>query len=400
MPSNYVTYSSRAAALLIAIGLSSGCSREGDGATTSGAGAPPAKPAAEAQKGGSAPAPGGRTSPSITLAATDLATIEPSTIEDGVGLTGDLRPIETIDVRSRIEGDLTNVYVREGQQVTTGQLLARFEAIEQESTQKSAEADRASAKADLANMQWTLEQDAQLFKAGAIAERDYKNAQQAVTSSQARLAAAESRLSAALNQARDTRILAPAAGIIDKRLVEGGVHLAKGAPMFTIVRNGTLELAAAVPARQAGSVRVGQVVHFTADARRFDGKVARVSPTVDPSTRAVTVYVEIPNPGGTIRGGTFATGRVVSRTLTNVLTVPTGALKQSADDGKPFVYRVSGKTIEVAPIQIGAVDERAGIAQVTEGLQAGDRVIVGNVGTLGKGMTATIAGEEKSKKKP
>ncbi len=339
-----------------------------------------------------------RTGPSITLAATDVATIVPGTIEDGTPLTGDLRPSETIDVRARIEGDLTNVYAREGEQVAGGQVLARFESTEQESGQKSAEADRAAARADLANAQWTLEQDASLFKAGAIAEREYKNAQQAVASSSARLAATDSRLRATSNQARDTRVVAPAAGIIDKRLVEGGVHVAKGAPLFTIVRNGTLELAAAVPARQAGSVRVGQVVHFVADARSFDGRVARISPTVDPATRAVTVYIQIPNPGGTLRGGTFATGRVVSRLLTGVLTVPTSALRQSAEDGKPFVYRIDGKTINVAPVQLGAVDERQGLAQVAEGLQAGDRVIVGNVGTLGRGMQAVVAGQEKGRR--
>jgi RND family efflux transporter MFP subunit len=164
--------------------------------------------------------------------------------------------------------------------------------------------------------------------------------------------------------------------------------------MFTIVRNGILELAAAIPARQSNTLRAGQVVHFIADGRRLDGQVARVNPTIDPATRAVTVYVQVPNPGGTIRGGTFATGRVVSRTLNNVLGVPTAALRQSQDDGKPFVYRVDGRTINIAPVQLGAVDERLGIAQVTDGLQAGERVIVGNVGTLGRGMQVTIAGQE------
>ncbi|MEP7000445.1 MAG: efflux RND transporter periplasmic adaptor subunit [bacterium] len=364
-----------------------------------------ATPASAAAQSGTAPkagapgAAGSRPVPSITLAATDVATIAPGTIEDGTALTGDLRPIETIDVRARIDGDLTTVYAREGQQVAAGQLLARFESSEQESSQKSAEADLAAARTDLANAQWTLEQDASLFKAGAIAERDYKNAQQAVASSGARMAATEARMRAMSNQSRDTRVLAPASGIIDKRMVEGGVHVAKGAPLFSIVRNGTLELAAAIPARQAGTVRVGQIVHFVADARHFDGRVARVSPTVDPSTRAVTVYIEIPNPGGTLRGGTFATGRVVNRTLVNVLTVPTGALRQAAEDGKPFVYRIDGKTVNVARVQLGAVDERQGVAQVTDGLQSGDRVIVGNVGTLGRGMQATIAGEERGAKK-
>src|SRR5260221_3525434 len=162
---------------------------------------------------------GVRATPSITLASSDIAVIAPTTIEDGVALTGDLRPIETIDVRARIEGDLTAVLFREGQQVSAGQVLARFEASEQESAQKSAEADRTAASADLANAQWTYEQDASLYKAGAIAQRDFKNAEQAVAAARARLAAADARLRATSNQSRDTRVIAPASGVINKRLL-------------------------------------------------------------------------------------------------------------------------------------------------------------------------------------
>jgi RND family efflux transporter MFP subunit len=375
--------------VLLACIAASACSTDAKGSTASGA------PPGAGSAGGSA---AGRIAPSITLAPTDVATVTTTTIEDGVALTGDLNPIETVDVRARLEGDLVGVYVREGEQVGAGQVLARFEASEQESGRKSAEADRIAAQSDLANAEWTLEQNAQLLKAGAIAQQVYKNSQQAVATARARVAAAEARLNATGNQARDTRVVAPSSGIVSKRMVEPGEHLAKGAAMFTIVRNGTLELAAAVPARQSTALRTGQVVHFVADGRRLDGRVARVNPTIDPATRAVTVYVQVPNPGGTIRGGTFATGRVVSRTLNNVLGVPTSALRQSPDNGRPFVYRVDGKTINVAPIQIGAVDERLGIAQVTDGLQAGERVIVGNVGTLGRGMQVTIAGEEQKAK--
>ena len=388
---------------LALLSLAAACSKDAaaDAASDPKRAGASGQPAAGAAAGGARQSgPGGagaagRPSPSITLAPTDVATVGPTTIEDGVALTGDLRPSETIDVRSRIEGDLTEVYVREGQEVAAGQLLARFESSIQESSRASAEADRAAANAELTNAQWTLEQNESLFKEGAIAERDLKVSQQGVVAARARVAAADARLRASGNEARDTRVLAPASGVIEKRLVDGGVHLSRGAPMFTLVRSGTLELAAAVPARQAAPVRVGQVVHFVADARRFDGRVARVSPTIDPTTRAVTVYVQVPNPGNALRGGTFATGRVVSRTLTNVLGVPTAALRQSQDNGQPFAYRIDGKTLQVATLQIGAVDEQSGVAQVTDGLQAGDRVVVGNVGTLGRGMQVTIAGAEK-----
>jgi RND family efflux transporter MFP subunit len=401
MPPN--SLSLRTVSLTLALlSLAAACSKDASGSAAGGdsarggtaaqQGRPAGGGAGAARGAGGA---GGRSAPSITLAATDVATVAPTTIEDGVALTGDLHPLETIDVRSRIEGDLTAVYVREGETVRAGQLLASFEASTQESSRASAEADRVAANAELANAQWTLEQNESLFKAGAIAERDLKTSQQAVTTARARLAAAVARLRASGNEARDTRVVAPASGVVEKRLVDGGVHLARGAPMFTIVRSGTLELAAAVPARQASVVRTGQVVHFIADGRRFDGKVARVSPTIDPATRSVTVYVQIPNPGNTLRGGTFATGRVVSRTLTNALAIPAGALRQGQEDGKPFVYRIDGKTLNVAPVEVGVVDEQQGIAQVTDGLHAGDKIVVGNVGTLGRGMQVTIAGAER-----
>ena len=378
------SYRTTCAALLALLSVGAvACGTNTAGDKTGAAGTPAGKP------------DGSRPQPSITLAATDVAVVAPVTIEDGVALTGDLNPIETVDVHARIEGDLVGVYLREGQQVSAGQVLARFEASEQESAQKSADADRVAAQSDLSNAQWTLEQNAQLLKAGAIAQQAYKNSEQAVASARARLAAAEARLRAMDNQERDTRVVAPTTGIVNKRLVEGGEHVAKGAALFTIVRNNVLELAASVPARQSTALRVGQVVHFVADGRRFDGQVARLSPTIDPATRALTVYVQIPNPGGVLRGGTFATGRVVSRTLANVLAVPAGALRQSPDDGKAFVYRIDGRTINVAPVQLGAVDDKLGLVQVTDGLQAGDRVVVGNVGALGRGMQVTIAGQDK-----
>jgi RND family efflux transporter MFP subunit len=338
---------------------------------------------------------GGRPAPTITLAASDVAAVGRSTIEESVQISGDLRPIETVIVRARLEGDLQGVYVREGQPVGAGQMLAQFEASEEESNRVSAVADREAARSDLTNAQWNLEQSESLFKAGAIAEQQLKAAQQTATAARARLAAAEARVRASSSTVRDTRVAAPTAGVIEKRFVQPGEHVARGANMFTLVRSTVLELAAAVAARQANDVRVGQVVHFTADGRRFDGQVARVSPTIDPTTRAATVYVQIPNSTNVLRGGTFATGRVVTRTLGEVVAVPSAAIRQPQAGGRPFVYRIAGRVIDVAPVSLGATDDARGLVQVVEGLNAGDRVVVGNVGALGRGMQVIIAGDER-----
>ncbi len=343
---------------------------------------------------GAAGARGGRGAAILTLAATDVTTVQPTTIEDVTAISGDLHPIETVSVRSRLEGDLDAVLVREGEVVQTGKLLARFQSSEQESAQRSAEADRAAAKSDLANAQWNAEQSAQLFKAGAISQRDDMAAQQALVSAQARVAAADARLRSTALAVRDTRVVSPTAGVVDKRLVENGEHVARGATMFSLVRNDVLELVAAMPSREATTVRTGQDVRFIADAKAFTGHVARISPTIDPVTRAVTVYVQIPNASGALRGGTFATGQVITNTIRNVLAVPRDAVHQSqAGEGK-FVYRIAGRAIDVAPVKTGVVDEHLGVVEVVDGLNAGDRIVSGNVGSLGRGMQVTIVGED------
>jgi RND family efflux transporter MFP subunit len=218
-----------------------------------------------------------------------------------------------------------------------------------------------------------------------------------VVAARARLAAAEARQRSTSSSLGDTRVLAPTTGVVERRLVENDEHVARGASMFTVVRNDVLELAAAVPSRLAGDVRVGQRAHFVAEGRPLDGRVARVSPTVDPTTRAVTVYVQVPNAGGAIKGNTFATGRVVGRTIADALLVPTPALRQGADSAaRPYVYRIAGDRVVRAPVEVGVVDEARAVAQILDGLQEGDRVVVGNVGTLGEGMKVQVVGEKKN----
>ncbi len=186
-------------------------------------------------------------------------------------------------MRARLEGDLQSVLVREGDRVSQGQLLARFESTQEESDKASAAADRASAVSALATARWNAEQSQELFQAGAISEQANRAAQQDVIAADARLAAADARLRSTGRQESDTRVLAPTAGVVGQRMVERGEHVARGAAMFTVVRNDQLELRADVPARVANDIRPGQAVRFVADGQLLDGRVARVSPIVNPA---------------------------------------------------------------------------------------------------------------------
>lgn len=353
-------------------------------AAPAASGAPGAAPAA-ARPGGS-----------VVLSGADIHTVTPGLIEVGVAISGGLRPIETLVIRARLEGDVIEVAVREGDRVAQGALLARFESTEQEAALQSAEADKVAAETEAKTAAWNFEQTRDLFQAGAIPEREYRAAEQVATNAAARLAASEARLRAAALVARDTRVTAPVAGTIERRVIERGVRALRGSELFTLVRTDVLELTAAVPARLADDVRPGQSVRFTADARAIEGRVARVSPTIDPASQSVTVYVQVPNADGALKGNTFATGQIIERALDGQLLVPQSAIRQPAAGATsgPFVWRVAGGALERASVKLGVVDESRGIVQVLEGLAAGDQVVVGNVGMLGAGMQVQLIGGE------
>jgi membrane fusion protein (multidrug efflux system) len=355
----------------------------GDGASRSGGANGPGMP------GG-----GGRGPSVVTLAATDVSTVRRGIVEDAVAVTGNLQPVERIEVRARVEGEVEGVLVREGERVSAGQALARFEANQQVSALASAEADRTAARTDVSAAEWNLDQTRELFKEGAVPERDVRAGEQTLASARARLAAAEQRHRTATEAMRDTRVVAPANATVERRLVANGEHVNRGASLFTLVRTGTLELTGAVPAREANQVKPGQTVRFNADGRLFNGAVARVSPTIDPTSRSVAVYIQIPNADGSLKGGTFASGRIVSRMATNALIVPTTAIKQEAGTGEPYVNLISGDMIERRPIQLGLIDEQMGIAEVTQGLEEGDRIVTGTVGTIQRNAKVQIVGGE------
>jgi hypothetical protein len=64
-------------------------------------------------------------------------------------------------------------------------------------------------------------------------------------------------------------------------------------------------------------------------------------------------------------------------------------------DGKPFVYRIAGGELEQVPVTVGVIDEARSLVEIKDGVQVGDQVVVGNVGTLGRGMKAQVIGNER-----
>jgi hypothetical protein len=83
---------------------------------------------------------------------------------------------------------------------------------------------------------------------------------------------------------------------------------------------------------------------------------------------------------------------VVSRTVENVLAIPRDAVHYAADGQSQYAYRIVNDAIEFATLKLGVTDDRLGLVEVVDGLKAGDRIITGNVGNVGRGMKVSIAG--------
>src|SRR5690606_2853960 len=199
----------------------------------------------------------------------------------------------------------------------------------------------------------------------------------AADAANSQLANARAQLAAAEKALDATLVTAPFSGIVSDRSVNAGDVVTPGTALYTIVEPSTMRYEASVPAEQLGDVRVGAPVRFQVSGypeRTFDGRITRVNPVADPSTRRVRLLVSVSNSGGQLVGGLFAEGRVASRSV-EALVVPDAAIDQRGV--MPVVYRVDGGKVERVPVTLGLRDQQTERVQIEGGVAAGDTPLTG-----------------------
>ena len=299
----------------------------------------------------------------------------------GVPVSGTLQPSVEVRIASPIPEVVEQVFVKEGQAVQRGQVLARFRTSAVEPAALSAEAQRRKAEADYQRMQ-------NLYREGAVSEQDVESAEVALRAAQANEAGARKRLD-------EATVRAPVSGAISKRAVDSGDRVKDGDLLFQLVDTRELEFEATVPSEYVSAVRIGAPVLLavTGVDSGLTGRVARVNATVDEATRQVKVYLTVSNHAGRLVGGLFATGRIVLRDVKNAVAVPRAAVR-TGSDGKAYVLIVEGGKIARRDVTVGATDEQASLVEIKTGLKGGETVIVGPANGLDAGDPATIAGGE------
>jgi RND family efflux transporter MFP subunit len=190
-------------------------------------------------------------------------------------------------------------------------------------------------------------------------------------------------------QVRDTQIRAPFDGYVQQRFVNLGQFVkasaATAVPVISVVRVDPLKVTSEIPEKMAPWIHLGEVVELHVDAypdKTITGKVSRISPAVNPASRAFPFEALVPNADAALKPGTFARVHITSGKIDNVVTVPYAAIQYRYGVNRVFV--VDGDKLEARELKVG---ERLGDRiEVLSGVDPGALVAVTEPDKLADGM--------------
>lgn len=389
-----------------------------------------------------------------TIPVVDVRQAQLGTLAGIVTYSGTTAPVQEVSLRSQTEGQLLSLSVDVGDSIRAGQVLVRIDDDLLQTAVSEAEAELAArqflvteAEAQVADAEAQVEQaraayeqaqaDAQRFQSlseqGATpqqqaeqsvtamrtAEQALRSAQEQVRTRQQAIAAAERRVvsqQAILNQTRErlsfATVDAPLTGVVLERLAEPGDLIQSGQEILSVGDMSQVHVMVMVSDRDRSQLRVGQPATVEIDAlpqQSFSGRISRISPVADESTRLIPVEITLNNRDRRISSGLLArvnfstAGRsavVIPETALGLLAAnaeggagsssnkETGAIASDADEATLFVVSNTDEQaeVEVRRVRLGA--RANGQVEVVSGLQPDERYVVrSSSGTLQPGQT-------------
>src|SRR3954452_10844101 len=345
-----------------------------------------------------------------------------------VDVVGTLAAVDEVTISSEADGKVSKILADLGDRVTAGQMLVQLDNEKQQYTYAQQQAalartlaqygapdsehlpeledtpDARRANADLVQATQAYDRASELSKRTLISQQALDDAKAALQSKRAiynsaiqnaknlraSIQASEATMKLAARQLRDTEIRAPFVGFVQKRLVNMGELVKTQMPIMAIVRLDPLKVTAEIPEKMAPSITTGQTVDLKVDAyqdRPFAGKMSRISPAVNSSTRAFPFEALVPNRDAVLKPGTFTRVHIESAKIDSVLTVPYSALQYRYGVNRVFVVH-DGK-LALRELSVG---ERVGDrVEVTSGVKAGERIAITDVDSLTDGAAVGLA---------
>ena len=338
-------------------------------------------------------------------------------VEEAVLASGALEPVRQVSVGAQVSGRLNALKVALGQTVAQGDLIAEIDAVTQQNSLRSAEADLAALQAQreekLASLVYAesvLARQKQMFGQNAVSRDVYESAEMTVRTTRAQIAALDAQIISGgvkVETARAnlgyTRVTAPVAGtVLAVVTLEGQtVNAVQSAPTIVVLGNvSTMTVKAKISEADVLRVKTGQEVFFSvlgAPDRRFPGKIAFVEPAPDTlktqnassssasssasssSTSSAIYYnalFEVPNAEGRLLTSMTVQVTVIVGRARGVVTIPSTAIRRRPDGAWIDVLGQDGKPVS-RKVTVG-LDNRI-FAEISAGLQAGERVVTARI---------------------
>jgi len=207
----------------------------------------------------------------------------------------------------------------------------------------------------------------------------------AVQTARAAVDSAQTQISQARKAIADAVVVAPMSGYVSDRPVALGEYVATTNKVATIVRTNPLRMKIDVPEQAVGEVQVGQSVSLTVSAypdRTFNGRIARVSPSITATSRTLTVEAEVENGGNILKPGQFATVRILLPQSAPAVLVPARAVRTEGGTSRVFVIK-DGRAQERL-VQLGQTE--GDLIEIKVGVNADEPVATSNIEQLSDGM--------------
>ena len=311
------------------------------------------------------------------------------TIIPKLKFSGSLDPEWQAEVGSKVDGRLVKLFVKEGDRVHKGQVLAVLETVDTNADLRNARGSYLDAQTNLRKAELDLARYEKLFAKGAVSQQTVDDYRFARDNAAAKLESAQGSLESAESKSQDTSIVAPADGIIFKRYYQEGYYAKAATPVFAIADISNLKTTIHIPEGNITSVAVGNKADIQLNAykeKKLQGTITHISPVADSPSHTFAAEVSVPN-GENMRAGVFATVMLTAQPKKDVLVIPIQAIVMRDDQKTVFVPDDKGY-IQRRVLDIGYMDEK--VAEVVSGLEEKDIIVIEGHNKLREGTQINL----------
>ncbi len=315
---------------------------------------------------------------------------------------GTVQAFNRVVVKTRVDGPITKVLFREGQEVKANDPLFQIDSRPFEASLQQAQATKEKDEAQLQSAQLDLNRYAQLVPQGFQTRQSFDQQHGSVAQLQATIKADQAQIDNAQLNVDYSTIRSPIDGRTGQRMVDVGnfVQTGQSAGLVTITQLKPIYVSFNVPAEQLDDIRKNQsqsplkVIAYGLDDKTIltdDGELTLIDNQVDITTGTIHLKAEFANVNEPLWPGQFVNARIVLSTRDNAVTVPAQTVMQGPNGA--YVYIINkDNTAKRSNVTVAATQE--GIAVIGNGLKAGDHVVVDGQYRLTDGSKVKINGPQ------